>query len=59
MRTMAGLAGLAALLAAAPAMAQERAQHQGAIPWMEDFDAGMNLARHTGKPVILYFSAEW
>lgn len=60
MRTLGRLAGLAALLVASPAFAQGLGEgHKGAIPWVEDFEEGMAQAGRSGKPIILYFSADW
>ena len=31
----------------------------GKIDWVEDYNTGVALAAQTGKPIMLYFSADW
>lgn len=58
-RHAAALFGIATLLAAAPAPAQPGSSQP--IPGIEwtTYDAGIRLARETGKPVFLEFWADW
>ena len=51
--TLALAAGLT--LAIAP---EVRADHKGKVPWLEPTQ-GFQQARMTGKPIMLYFSADW
>jgi hypothetical protein len=40
---------------AAPALAD----HKGKIAWVEDVEAGFKQAKAVGKPIMLYFTADW
>ena len=31
----------------------------GALPWNGDHKAGLDEAGKTGKPVVIYFTADW
>ena len=35
------------------------ADHKGKVPWVESPAEGLALAKRTGKPAMLFFSAEW
>jgi hypothetical protein len=48
---------LAALFAvAAP---EARADHKGKIPWVTDPTQGFAQARREGKPIMIFFTADW
>ncbi len=36
-----------------------RADHKGKIPWVESVEQGMETARQTGRPIMLFFTADW
>lgn len=55
-RTFLALAAAAVLTVAAP---DARADHKGKIPWVEDPTAGFAQARREGKPIMIFFTAEW
>lgn len=42
-------------LVSSPALAD----HKGKVPWVEPPAEGFALAKRTGKPAMLFFSAEW
>ena len=31
----------------------------GKLSWVKDYDAGLKQARETGKPAMVYFTADW
>jgi hypothetical protein len=35
------------------------AEFGGKIPWVKDHDAAMKEAGKTGKPTLVYFTADW
>ena len=35
------------------------ADHKGKVPWVTNLEQGLAKARATGKPMMLYFSADW
>lgn len=43
----------------AVAAPEARADHKGKIPWVEDVEAGFKQAKATGKPIMLFFTADW
>lgn len=49
-------AAAAVLIGGAPAAL---ADHKGKIAWVEDPAQGLEQARLTGKPAMLFFSADW
>jgi len=46
-----------ALGAGAPAFAD--GAHEGKIPWVKPPEEGFRQARLSGKPILLFFSADW
>lgn len=51
------VAAVALLGAAAPVA--RAGDHKGKVPWVTDPAQGFAQARREGKPVLLFFSAEW
>lgn len=49
---------LGALLLSLLMVAPARADHVGDVDWL-DPEEGFEKARQTGRPVMLYFSADW
>ena len=47
---------LALALVTAP---EAQADHKGKISWVEDVEAGFKQAKASGKPIMLYFTADW
>ncbi|MHC4605833.1 MAG: hypothetical protein ACYTAF_02730 [Planctomycetota bacterium] len=47
------------LLFAAAGAAEAQAKHGGKLPLSHDYKAGLEEAKKEGKPVALYFTAEW
>ena len=56
MRQLLSLALTAGIVAfAAP---EALADHKGKVPWLEPTE-GFQQARMTGKPIMLFFTADW
>ena len=56
MRPFVFAAAASLVLAAAPVAL---ADHKGKIPWVEGYEQGIQKARMTGKPTMLFFTADW
>ena len=56
MKSLAFATTLSLLLFAAP---DAMADHKGKLPWVMDYEQGLNEARMTGKPIMLFFTADW
>ncbi len=46
-------------LVAGLAVAQDKENHNGKIPWVTDPDAGFLKAKLEGKVAMLWFTADW
>ena len=56
-KQIATLTSLLLLLAACSSSSQDTAT--GEIDWVKDYKSGIALAAETGKPIMLYFTADW
>lgn len=43
----------------AVAAPEARADHKGKIPWVTDPTQGFAQARRDGKPIMIFFTADW
>jgi ABC-type sugar transport system substrate-binding protein len=55
-RTLFAVALAAVMALAAP---EARADHKGKIPWVTDPTQGFAQARREGKPIMIFFTADW
>lgn len=49
----------AAVTVATVFCAEAQAGHGGKVEFTQEIEAGFQQARRTGKPIMIYFTAEW
>jgi thiol:disulfide interchange protein len=49
----------AVVLALAGCLAESEETQASSINWVTNYSEGLRLSRETGKPVMLYFTADW
>ncbi|HSO63288.1 MAG TPA: thioredoxin family protein [Desulfobacterales bacterium] len=54
-----GLALLLFVLTAAGCFAASGQEPAGKIDWVKNYSDGLRLARESGKPALVYFTADW
>jgi protein disulfide-isomerase len=54
-----GLALMLLVLTAAGCFAASGQEAAGKIDWVKNYPDGLRLARESGKPVLVYFTADW